>query len=496
MAQSLTPAQIPAAYAQGVKLMEAGKLREAAGLFTQITRIRPQIAEPHWQLGRIAAKIGDSRSAVASLDRAQKLKPRELVVLRDFAQALGVFGDTERQITVQRRLLEIKPDDVAVRSELAIALQYMGDFDEAESQLRRCLALQPKNGTIWRLITAGRKFKPGDPAIAEMQALYRDKSLHPRHRANLDFALAKVHEDIKDYAPVMKHLKRGNEEYARLFPYSRAERETEIANLKAAFEGIDFTRPALEPDPGFAPIFVTGIPRSGTTLGEQIIGAHSKATAIGEAREFNQSVQQALSTGNLGFRPLAGLAPDALLALRKRAEELYRRRFSFGAHCVDKSVQNWHYIGLIRYIMPNARIIVMRRDPRDNLLSIFKNVFAEGTHKYAYRIADMVHYLKVHREMMDFWRERAPGLFTEVSYEALVADPEAEAPRLVAAAGLEWEDQCLEFYKQKQRVSTLSIAQVRQPIYTSSARAWERYGDEIKPLIAALEEEGLVPDGA
>ncbi|MBY6049140.1 tetratricopeptide repeat-containing sulfotransferase family protein [Vannielia litorea] len=496
MAAPLTPAQIPAAYRQGVELAKAGKLREAVGLFTQITRLRPNMAEPHWQIGRIAAKIGDFRTAVDSLDRAQKLKPKELVVLRDFAVALSSFGDTAREIEVLRRILALKANDFEARSALAIALQYIGDFEEAESQLRRCIALQPKNGVTWRLLASGRKLKAGDPVIGEMEKLYSDTSLHPRHRANLDFALAKAHEDVKDYALVMKHLKRGNDELAKIAPYNPAERDAEVAGLKAAFEGIDFNTPALEPDPGYAPVFVTGIPRSGTTLAEQIVGAHSKATAIGEAREFNLAVRQYLGRPDGGFRPLADLSTDDLAAMRKRAEELTRRRFSFGGVCVDKSVQSWHYIGLIRLIMPNARVIVMQRDPRDNLLSIYKNVFSEGTHKYAYRFEHMVHYLKSHREMMDFWHEKAPGLFTEMRYEALVGDPEVEARRLVEAAGLEWEDQCLEFYAQKQRVSTLSVAQVRQPIYQSSTRAWERYGDDIKPLIDALEKEGLLPDGA
>lgn len=496
MADKLKARQIPAAYAQGTKLMQAGKLREAHAIFALIVKTKPQTAEAHWQIGRIAARIGDTRMAVKALDTAQKIKPRDLPILRDYAAALERFGDTERQIPVLRRILAITPSDHAARSELAIALQYTGAFDEAEQELRKCLAAQPANGVTWRLLTAGRKIADGDPVIAQMQAAAQDSSLPLRQRANLDFALAKALEDTGDHAAVMPYLNRGNAALAGLHPYDKAERAREVAGLKAAFDGVDFNKPPLDPDPGFAPVFVTGIPRSGTTLGEQIVGAHSAATPIGEAREFGQAVQQFLGVGAVNFRPLAELDNDALLAMRKRAEELLRRRFSFGAVCVDKSVQNWHYIGLIRYLMPNARVIVMHRDPRDNLLSIYKNVFAEGTHRYAYRFEDMVDYLKSHREMMDFWRGKAPGLFAEVSYEALVRDPEPQARALVAAAGLDWEDGCLEFYKTEQRVRTLSIAQARQPIYRSSTRSWERYGAELHPLIEALEKEGLLPDGA
>jgi len=491
-----SPADIPAAYARAVKLMERGKLREAHGIFHAITRLRPRTAEAHWQIGRIAMQVGDYRAAVEALARAQKIKPREPVVLREYAAALASLGDIAAQVPLLRSLLAVNSGDVAARSDLAIALQQLGRFEEAEAELRRCIAEQPLNGTLYRLLVSGRKIHADDPIIAEMEQLCEDPALRPVHRANLDFALAKALEDAKDYTKVWPHLKRGNDALARLSPYVASQRGKEVTSIIEACDGIDYATPALEPDPGFAPVFVTGIPRSGTTLAEQIIGSHSAATAIGEAREFGQAVSQFLGAGDRRYRPLDSLAKDQLLAMRKRLEELYRRRFSFGAVCVDKSVQTWHFIGLIRWIMPNARVIVMQRDPRDNLLSIYKNVFAEGTHKYAYRVEDMVDYYKSHLKVMDFWRERAAGLFSEMSYEALVADPETRARELVDAAGLAWEDQCLEFYKSKRQVTTLSIAQVRQPIYQTSARAWERYGNDIAPLIAALEKEGLLPDDA
>ena len=144
--------------------------------------------------------------------------------------------------------------------------------------------------------------------------------------------------------------------------------------------------------------------------------------------------------------------------------------------------------------LPNSRIIVVRRDPRDTLLSIYKNRFPEGTHLYAYDLRDLANYYATFVEMVEFWRSETPDWFTEVEYETLVANPEAESRRLIAAAGLDWEDACLNFHENKRKVDTLSVYQVRQPISGGSVKAWQRYEKELAPMIEVLAERGLLPD--
>lgn len=497
MAKTIPAADVSAAYAHATKLQEVGQLKQAHAIYLQIVRQFPKAAEAHWQIGRIARRIGDRRAAVESLARAHALKPREPAVLREFGAALSEAGDSKAAIPVLRNLLEIAPDDFRARSELAILLQHLGEFEEAEVELRRCLKLQPANGVIYRFIVSGRKIAADDPIIKEMEALKRRKDIEPRHRANLEFALAKALEDAGDYPRSWEYLRKGNRELANLVPYSAAARKAEVDALIASMEGVDFSRKIVEPDESFQPIIVTGIPRCGSTLAEQIIGAHSEVTPLGEATELGRAISEMTAhRARSSFASLADATPDELIAVRNRYKDLLQRRFSFGAKFTDKSMSYWHHIGFMHMAIPNAKIIVMQRDPRDNLISIFKNVFAEGTHTYSNRIQDMVDYLKSHRRVMDFWRQTIPDAFVEMQYEDLVTRPEEKARELVAAAGLAWEDGCLDYWKQKRDVKTLSVAQVRQPVYTSSRKAWQKWGKSIDPLIEALDREGLLPHDA
>jgi hypothetical protein len=143
-------------------------------------------------------------------------------------------------------------------------------------------------------------------------------------------------------------------------------------------------------------------------------------------------------------------------------------------------------MGIIKAALPNAKFVVVRRDPRDNLLSIYKNQFVEGTHRYAYDLGDLGAYYKTFVDMIDFWHKTSPGLFYEIQYEDLIADPETQARALIDACGLEWEDDCMNFHQNKREVKTLSVYQVRQPIYSSSVKAWQRYETELQPLFEAL----------
>ncbi|MDF1871034.1 tetratricopeptide repeat-containing sulfotransferase family protein [Vannielia sp.] len=488
---------IPAAYQRAMKLQKAGKLREAHAIYLAIVKARPQTAEAHWQMGRIAVKVGDRRAAVIALAKAQKLKPKEPTVLRDYAFALAHAEEVEAAIKSLRTLLKIVPDDFAARSELAIQLQRFGEFEKAEAEMRRCLKQQPKNGVLYRMMVTGRKIKPNDPLLAEMEALDASKKLEPRHQANLDFALGKALEDVGDFPRAWSYLRSGNHEMNKIAPYDPAFREAEVDGLLGAMEGVDWGEQPVEADDSFRPIFITGLPRSGTTLAEQIVGAHSAVTPLGEATEIGAAIADVGRRHTKeGFAPISAFTAEDLIAVRDSYQRRLRRRFSFGEVITDKSVSSWHYIGVIRRAIPNARIVVMDRDPRDNLLSMFKNVFPEGTHTYTNRIEDLVDYLKSYHRVLDFWRAEAPDAFTMMPYEELVEDPEVKARELVAAAGLEWEDGCLEYWQQKRAVRTLSLSQARQPVYKTSKRAWEKYGDDITPLIEALDKEGLLPDGA
>jgi hypothetical protein len=244
-----------------------------------------------------------------------------------------------------------------------------------------------------------------------------------------------------------------------------------------------------------APIFVTGMPRSGTTLVEQIIASHSRVTGAGELADSTVSALRLLPpVAGGGFRSATAIPPGEIARLGQDYAAMMRARFPQTPQITDKSIQTYLTLGLVKLAMPQARIIVVRRDPRDTLLSIYKNLFPEGTHLYAYDQVDLARHYATFVRMIDFWRETVPGWFYEVQYEALVEEPEAQSRALIAACGLDWEEACLNFHANDRKVETLSVFQVRQPISKGSVRAWERYGDRLAPMIGQLRRVGMIGD--
>ncbi|MBV0913664.1 tetratricopeptide repeat-containing sulfotransferase family protein [Anianabacter salinae] len=366
----------------------------------------------------------------------------------------------------------------------AATLQRLGRFDEAEPLLRKALAIEAGNDAHRYFLSVGRKFAADDPLIPEWETRFAALDAGDVNRAYLGFALTKALEDSKQHGRVFTYLRPANETVRRLYPYAREGRGRDLAAIKAAYETFVEPRP-VEGHAGFAPIFVTGMPRSGTTLVEQILASHSEVTGGGELGFARAVLSEALIEGGR-FKTLGDLPKGQLAACGAETEAAMRDRFPGAARITDKSVQTYALLGPIAAALPNAHFVIVHRDPRDLLLSCYRNFFELGQHRFAYDLADLAHYYRSFLDIVAFWKDRMPGRIHEIRYEDLIAAPEAETRKLVAACGLPWEDQCMTFHESTRRVDTLSLAQVRQPLYKSSLKAWERYGDELQELFDAL----------
>ncbi len=485
----LSPAAIPAAFAEARKLQQGGKLAEARAVYTRILAVKPDLAEVHFQLGQIAQAERDPHAAIAAYARAHELKPREPAVLRALARAYDDSGDTDQAALTMDRLIALDPKQIGPRADKALLLQRAGQFDAAEAELRKALKRAPKDGELYRILVAGRKIAPGDPLIGAMKRAYGDRSVTGLSRINLGFALSKAMEDTGAYGEVFAYLNAANRLSRKLQPYDIADRQAEVAALKTACAGYADLSPMTAETSDIAPIFVTGLPRSGTTLVEQILSGHSQVTAAGESALSLAETYATLRDRSGRLRPLSEI-PDAEIAqIGHRYAAKMRQRLGFEHILTDKSIQSHLVIGVLKRALPNARFIVVRRDPRDLLLSIYKNYFRPGTHRYANDLSDLAAYHRTFTDILRFWRDQMPGEIFELRYEDLVDDPETQARALVAAAGLAWEDACLDTQANARQVKTLSIYQARQPIYRSSTKAWERYKDDLAPLIEALGDE-------
>ena len=474
---------VKATYDKALALARQGDLAQAAGVLDGLALQAPNLPEIHFQRARLAARLGDPDKRLSSIDRALDLRPTEPAILTEAIAAHSAAAHHEIVLSLFDRLIALDPKAVKPQAEKALYLQTAGKFEDSEKLLRKLQKKHPYDAELYRMLATTIRIQPNDPMIGAMRRLANHPKLSPQGKMHINFALAKAMEDTGTTAKVFPHLKLANKAQADLWPDDPAARNAERDAVLAAQDGLtsqqgsDGTNPAL--------IFVTGLPRSGTTLAEQIIASHSQVQAGGEMATALRTAYELFGAG-AEMRSLANEPPDRLAEFAVRLNTVihpYADRAK--PHLTDKSIMAYLIYGLLHATLPNARFIVVHRDPRDIALSIYKNHFNAGTHRYANDLAAIADVIKSFRRIITHWRDSLPDRFIEIRYEDLVADPETQSRHLIAAAGLDWEDQCLKFHEKGGTVKTLSLHQVRQPIYKSSAAAWRRYETELQPFIDA-----------
>ncbi|MCT8331056.1 tetratricopeptide repeat-containing sulfotransferase family protein [Albidovulum sediminis] len=465
--------------------------------FVLLERARAQGVDTyplHMAIGDARLKLKDNAGAEAAYRRALVLSKGESAEAESMLGQIRVKeGKDDEALVHLDRALALNPNLASALSSKASLMQTLGQFDVVDELFRRSMAADPNNGETYRVFITSHKTEPGDPIIATMKERYADPRLSETDRMNLGFALAKALEDVREDEEVFKYLNAANAAMRRMQPHSMDHRYRAVELTKKAYRGTDWASLVRPGRTACAPIYVTGMPRSGTTLVEQIIASHSTVTSGGEIGDAVLAAHRFMA-GGAEARPLGEVPEEEITRLGHDLGAFYAERFGDVAHITDKSIQTYMHMGLIKLAMPNARFIVVRRDPRDNLLSMYKNKFPENAHPYAYDQRELALYYGTFVDMIDFWRSEIPDWFYEVQYEKLVANPEEEARKLISACGLEWEDACLNFHENKNKVKTLSIYQVRQPISKKSVKGWQRFEKDLKPMLDALREGGHVTD--
>ncbi|MFD1340891.1 tetratricopeptide repeat-containing sulfotransferase family protein [Litorisediminicola beolgyonensis] len=470
-------------YAAALAALQAGRVGAAQSAFRELLRERPDVPEIHFQLSRIAHHAGDRAARAAHLRRALDLKPDEPALNEAAADAFAALGERDAALAAHDRLIAAEPGSIKRRVDKGMYLQLSGEFDAADALFRDLIKRHPDEGALYRIMLATTRLTADDPLMAQLETLLKRPNLPDQSRFHAHFAMAKALEDQERYAEVFPHLDRANALQRKLSPYDAAARVAEQGQFRAAQEGADLTPIAL--DAAIRPVFVIGMPRSGTTLVERILGAHSAVSAGGELGHALKLATKFFSANNR-LIPLKSVSDAQLRDYARAYLGLVRRDTGAQAGVVtDKSIQTHLVLGYIAKAMPEARVVFVHRDPRDVALSIYKNHFALGTHRYGNDLADIAEAIRLFRDQARYWSVRLGPRATSVQYEALVADPEPEAERLVAFCDLPWEEACLSPHQSGGQVKTLSLAQVRQPIHGGRAAAWRRYEAALQPFIEA-----------
>jgi len=458
----------------------------ATTAFRKALQLEPDNPATLLEYGRFLMIERHHDQAIATLTRALDKGADEIDARLCLARALGGAGREDAALVEIEKVFALDPDCAPAFSARGSVYQTLGQFDAARADFREAIARMPRSGENYRVYLLSEKLAADDPLIPRMEAVFADPDLGEADRMSLGFALAKALEDSKQYDKVFTYLRPANALMRKAYPYDIDRRRAALEEIKDRFRGHDLQARTVTGASDFAPIFVTGLPRSGTTLVEQIVASHSTVAGGGELGYARAELGQMIAAADQSLRDWDDLTQDDLTACAGRIEERMRAQVPDAERITDKGVQSYTLIGPLRVVLPKARIVVVRRDPRDNLLSMYKNMFVAGKHRYSYDLRDLGRYYRLFEDIVGFWRQQVPGWFHEIRYEDLIADPETEARKLIDACGLEWEDRCLAFHENTRRVDTLSVHQVRQPIYKSSMRAWERYADELDEMFDAL----------
>ncbi|AVO37296.1 tetratricopeptide repeat-containing sulfotransferase family protein [Pukyongiella litopenaei] len=424
-------------------------------------------------------RMGLSRGALDDYMAAADLDPADPGVALELAALLMYLTRDDDAIAVLNRAIAVSPDHAGLRAELANRLLAAGDRDRAIATFRAALELAPDDAeTLDQLALA---LPTGDlPALRTRitDALSRTPSGSADH-ATLMFALAHAGTRAGD-AAAMDHLKQANDETAALTPYDAAGEAAFTDTIRARFPAPARVEPVEDTD-GPVPIFVLGMPRSGTTLAEAVLGAHDAVVPLGERR-----------VGDLLFPWLQSGRPlDAGdIARIRRTDRANLPDLPEGTSAyVDKMPENHRLAGFLKTIWPEARIIHLRRDPRDTALSLWRARFPAGRLAYAYDRAAMAHRFNLYAGIMAHWRQVMPGNILEITYESLVSDPGATSRELARFCGLDWQSGMAQPDRHAGQVRTLSVHQLRQPVHTRSVGQWRDHADLLAPFIEALDPE-------
>lgn len=411
------------------------------------------------------------------------------------ASVLVRLGDQERARTLYERLLEHQPDQPKVWQNLGHVLKTLGRQADAITAYREAVTRQPSMGEAWWSLANLKTVKLGADDIAAMEQALLSLAPEAAERQedifHLHFSLGKALEDGKDYAASFRHYDRGNRLRRAMVRYDADEFSAEVAAMAATFTTAFIADMGAGGCPAPDPIFIVGLPRSGSTLVEQILASHSQVEGTMELPDMMMIASRLQSRVDEGeFADFHALMASLTPADRLRLGEEYLDRTRMHRHSgrplfIDKMPNNWQHVGLIRLILPNAKIVDARRHPMSCCFSGWKQHFARGQ-TFSYDLADIGRYYGDYVALMAAYDRAAPGAVHRVIYERMVMDTPGEVARLLAYIGLPFEEACLEFYNNDRAVRTASSEQVRQPIFTDALEHWRHFEADLAPLARVL----------
>ncbi|MFT5733770.1 MAG: Tfp pilus assembly protein PilF [Planctomycetota bacterium] len=428
---------------------------------------------------------GILRKALADLGRDPRM-------MGNLVAALENQGRGDEALAVAQSAVEHFPEDPQSSNNLGAITKFQGDLKAAEGHFRRAVELSPDYADAWRNLAGLKTFTSADdPDLIQMRDLLVRMPRNNPQRAAMYFGIARALDQVGETGEAFMHFERGNRARRGTLRFSAPDL-TRLVDETIELQSAELVQqgPAAGASDE-APILIVGMPRSGSTLIEQILSSHPDVQGVGEVPDFPRALDPHIDDPQFRMKTLSLLGDDDLSSIGRAYALSLRKRAPEAGRIVDKFLTNFIHLGTLRRALPNARIIHATRGPLDNAFGCYTTLFTSEV-PFVYDFKEIAAAMAQSGRIMDHWKSVMPEAITEVKYESMVSDIEGETRKLLEFLGLPWSDRCLEFHKTDRRVNSASATQVRQPLYSSSVGRWKRYEAHLTPMKRALAGEGLI----
>jgi len=486
-------------------LSKKTQLEDAEALVRRATQLAPSFAGAWMTLASVLMEKHNVMEAIQAYEEVTRLEPRNSESWAGLANAYAAGMYPEEAANAFKRSLELNPNVPGVQMGYGHVLKTIGQQEDALTAYRAAIAARADFGEVYWSMANLKIFRFEDHEVQDMLTQLERDDLTESATVHFHFALGKAFEDQREYDQAWHHYHTGNVLNRQRVEHEPLEMQLRFESIKETFTKAFLQNQSGQGDPAPDPIFVVGLPRSGSTLIEQILASHSMVEGTSEL-----PIISGISSSIGRYRTDGKHFPEAVADLRAKdwraygqqyLEEAARHRVLNRPMFTDKLPNNYPFVGLIHLILPNAKIINARRHPYDSCLGGYKQLFAQGQN-FTYDMLDLAHYYQQYHEMMAHWHEALPGKVLDVHYEETVSDLESQVRKILDHCDLPFEESCLRFFENERAVKTASSEQVRQPIYTGALGTWRRYeshldlwqdqlGYIVEALPVTVQEAGL-----
>ena len=477
----ISPLNPLAHYNLGNTYRELAEFSKAEESYKKVISLKPDFSEAYYNLGIVSKNNLKLEEAKKYYEQAIRLKPNFAEAYNNLGTVLENLGKLIDSENYYKKAIALNPDFAEAYNNLGTNLEQQGNIKDAQMNYEKAILINPNLTNAYRQLSLIKKFDKYDEHYHLMQKLYLDKNISDEQRCHINFGLAKIHEDLENFEKAFKHFLEGNSIQKKLLKY-HIKKDIELFDqIKLSFKKIQKSATKIKENKGdLTPIFIIGMPRSGTTLVEQIISSHSKITGLGEL-PFVSQFGYPIATGILKC------SEESILNFRSSYLEKLKSLTNGNLLITDKMPQNFLYTGLIAASFPEAQILHVKRNPAAVCWANYKQWFRSKDLGYSYSIDDIIKYHRMYEDLMKFWNKLLKNRIYEINYEDLTVNHEVEIKKLIKHLGLTWEESCLYPEKNKRSVSTASNIQIRNKIFKGSSQKWKKYKPFLNGALDSLE---------